>query len=80
MRPSITWDAAAGADQYIAIVVDDAGTVLWTWAGAETAVTIGAGEVDRAGAGARLVRPGWLQVVAFGADGIAAVSAAIPVG
>jgi len=79
-RPSFTWDAATEANRYLAIVVDEAGVVLWSWAGDALNVTVGAGEVDRAGAGARLVRPGWLQVVAYGEQGIVALSEAIPVG
>ena len=79
-RPAISWEPAAGAERYMAIVVDENGAVLWAWAGEATTVTVGAGEPDRAGAGARLVRNGWLQVIGFGDDGVVGASQPIPVG
>lgn len=69
-RPHFSWNVVAGAERYVAIVLDDAGDVVWAWSGESDSVAVGAGEVDRDGVGAFIVA-GWLQVVALAGDGSA---------
>ena len=81
VRPRFEWSDVDGVSRFVAVVIDETGQVLWAWSGEANSVTIGAGEVDRDGVGARLVAPGWLQVVGLAADGLPiASSEPVPVG
>lgn len=77
-RPHVTWQDADGADRYTLLILAEDGTTVWAWSGTDVAVTVGGGETDRPGLGARVSAPSWVRVIARDTDG-SVIAASDPV-
>ena len=77
-RPQVAWQDVDGADRYTLLILAEDGTTVWAWSGTDVAVTVGGGEADRPGLGARVSAPSWVRVIARDTGG-AVIAASDPV-